>query len=159
MANERETITIENAELIFTNFSGKEGPYNSAGEREFSVVLDPKNADYLASNGWNVKYRPVRDDDEEAIPTAYLPVKVSYKLRPPTIVMITSTGRAKLDESSVETLDWADILSCDMIITPSFWTHGNKSGIKAYLKSLYVNVQEDELERKYATLEAGLDDE
>jgi hypothetical protein len=58
-----------------------------------------------------------------------------------------------LDENSIETLDWAEIEKADLIVTPYAWTVGAKSGIKAYLKSLYVTVVEDELELKYARTE------
>lgn len=145
---ERMTVTIENAQIIFKNFGGAEGQFNAAGDREFSVILDPENARNLEKSGWNVKYLKPREEGDD--PTPYLPIKVSYKVRPPTIVMITSTAKTRLDESSVETLDWADILNADLIVTPYHWVVGNKSGIKAYLKSLYVTVQEDELERKYS---------
>jgi hypothetical protein len=148
MANDRETVTIEGAQLVFKNFSGAEGQYNAAGEREFSVILDHEDAQSMVARGWNVKYLKPREEDDA--PTPYLPIKVSYKVRPPTVVMITSTARTRLDESSIETLDWADIRSADLIVTPYAWTVGAKTGIKAYLKSLYVTVEEDELERKYA---------
>jgi hypothetical protein len=153
MATERNTITIEGAQLVFKNFAGVEGQYNAAGEREFSVILDPENAQKMAADGWNIKYLKPREEDDD--PTPVLAVKVSYKVRPPTVVMITSTARTRLDESSIETLDWADIETADLIVTPYAWTVGAKSGIKAYLKSLYVTVREDELERKYAMLEQG----
>ena len=148
--SERETVMIEGAQLVFRNFSGAESAFNPAGSREFSVLLDDETAQELIAKEYNVKFLKPRDEESGDAPQAYLPVAVSYKLRPPTIIMITSTGRAKLDEGSVETLDWADIINSDLIITPSRWVVGAKTGIKAYLKSLYVTVQEDALERKYA---------
>lgn len=162
MTNERETITIEDAQLIYKNFSGTESAFNVAGNREFSVILDEETARNLLDREYNVKFlKPREEDDDDLAPVPYLPVSVSYKVRPPTIVMITSTGRAKLDDTSVETLDWADIVKADLIISPYRWTIGTgantKTGVKAYLRSLYVTVQEDELERKYA-LQAMEDD-
>jgi hypothetical protein len=148
MANEKTTVTIEDAQLIFKNFAGVEGQFNVAGDREFSVIIDHENAKKMEADGWNIKYLKPREDGDE--PTPYLPVKVSYKVRPPTVVMMTSTARTRLDESSIETLDWADIQKADLIVTPYHWAVGAKTGVKAYLKSLYVIVQEDDLERKYA---------
>jgi hypothetical protein len=152
MADDRTTVTIENAQLVFKNFAGAEGQYNAAGDREFSVILDPENATLMEKAGWNVKYLKAREEGDS--PTPYLPVKVSFKVRPPTVVVITSSARTRLDENSIETLDWAEIEKADLIVTPYAWTVGSKTGIKAYLKSLYVTVVEDELELKYAQMEA-----
>ena len=67
--------------------------------------------------------------------------------------MITSRGRTNLDEGQVETLDWVDILNVDLIVRPYEWTVNGKSGVKAYLQSIYVTIEEDPLEIKYGELE------
>ena len=149
--SERNTVTIENAQLIFRNFAGAEGQFNAAGDREFSVILDEANAEKMAADGWNVRYRPAREEGDAPMP--YLTVKVSFKVRPPTVVMIAGDTRTKLTEESLETLDYAEIENADLIVTPYQWAVGAKTGIKAYLKSLYVTVAQDDLERKYAQLE------
>ena len=76
-----ETATIEDAELIFLNFMGREGTYNRAGVRNFCVLIDQDNAEAMAANGWNIKY--LRPKEEGDVPTPYLPVEVSYKNKPP----------------------------------------------------------------------------
>jgi hypothetical protein len=70
-------------------------------------------------------------------------------------VLITSRGRSNLDEHTVSTLDWVDILNVDLIVRPYEWTVNGKSGIKAYLQSIYVTIEEDPLEQKYAELESS----
>lgn len=151
MSEENKTVMVEGARLIFRNFAGKEDKYNSAGERNFCVVLDQETADRLAADDWNVRTLEAREEGDDA--TFYLPVKVSYKFRPPRVVMITSTGRTTLDESSIEVLDYADMRNVDLIVRPFNWGPINgKTGVKAYLQSMFVTLEEDELERKYAQI-------
>jgi hypothetical protein len=147
------TVLMEGVRIIFRNFSGKEGQYNREGDRNFAVLLDDKTAQALAEDNWNVKWLRPRTEDEEEAPQAYLPISVNFKGRPPRIVLITSRGRTNLDEGSVEMLDWADIINIDLIIRPYEWTVNQKSGVKAYLQSLYATIEEDALEQKYSDLE------
>lgn len=149
MANEVKSFKVEDAQLIFRNFAGKEGQYNVEGDRNFSVILDPESATQMAADGWNVRYLKPREEEDEPVP--YIQVKVNFKNRPPRIVMLTSTSRTPLDESNVETLDWADIQTADLIANGYEWLVNGKSGVKAYLQTMFITINEDELERKYAT--------
>jgi hypothetical protein len=146
------TVIMEGVRIIFRNFAGKEGQYNREGDRNFAVLLDDTIASSMAEDGWNVKWLKPREEDEEESTQAYLQVSVSYKGRPPRIVLITSRGRSNLDEGQVEMLDWADIKNVDLIVRPYEWTVNQKTGIKAYLQSIYVTIEEDPLELKYAEL-------
>jgi hypothetical protein len=145
---DQKTFMIEDALLIFRNFSGREDMYNKEGDRNFAVVLDSDVAEQMLKDGWNVKYLEAREEGDADTP--YISVAVNFKNRPPNVVMLTSGGRTHLDESSVEVLDWAEISNADLIARGYEWTVNGKSGVKAYLKSLFVTIEEDELERKYA---------
>lgn len=140
-------LKIEDARLIFLNFSGRKGPYNAEGDRNFSVVLPDDVAETLLAEGWNVKYLQPRDEDD--VPTPYLPVAVRFDPRPPRIVLLTSASKVQLDQESVDTLDNAQIATVDLIINGSKWEVQDKSGIKAYCKTMFVTIEEDDLERKY----------
>lgn len=146
----QNTVMIENAEVVFRNFSGKEGKFNRAGQKTFCVFID--NADMieqLLSDGWNMKETKPREEGDT--PRAYLPVEVKYENKPPNVVMITSSGRTYLDSQTIEILDWSELKTVDLIVNPYDWTMpSGETGRKAYLKSMFVTIDEDELERKYA---------
>lgn len=148
------TLMVEDAQIIFRNFAGKEGMYNAEGDRNFCLLLDDDIADQLIRDGWNVKTLKAREEGDT--PQPYLQISVKYRgkngntVRPPAIVMITSKGRTALSESECEILDWVDIAKVDVIVRPFEWAVNGKSGIKAYLKSIYITIQEDELALKYA---------
>ncbi|MBR2758623.1 MAG: hypothetical protein IKD52_11255 [Exiguobacterium sp.] len=156
MARQRieERPVFENCRIIFRNFKGEQSQYNRAGDRNFCVIIEDKDtADRLASDGWNIKHLPPLDEGEEE--TSYLPVAVSFSNVPPTIVMLSSKGRTQLDESTVDILDYAEIDYVDLIVNPYNWEVNGKSGVKAYVKTLYVKIREDELARKYATFDTN----
>ena len=148
MATDMPSVTIEDAQILFRNFEGREGKFNVKGDRNFVVVLPLDVAQRMAEDGWNVKFKDPRDEGDDS--TAQLAVAVSYKYRPPRIVMITSSTRVPLNEDNVDILDGVDIKTVDLVINPHQWEAAGKGGIKAYLKTMFVIVAEDDLERKYA---------
>jgi hypothetical protein len=111
------------------------------------VFLEEDMGKVLEQDGWNVRWLQPKDEGEA--PTPYLQVAVSYDNIPPKIVLVTKKGKTTLDEASVRILDWAEIDNVDLIIRPYNWAVSGKEGVKAYVKSLYVTIVEDEFESKY----------
>lgn len=157
MSNERiPNLSVENARIIFRNFAGKESKFNPAGKRNFCLLLDEDTAERLADQGWNVKTLAPRDPDDD--PQPYIQVDVRFSNYPPNIYLISGKTKTKLDEDTVSILDYAEIENVDLIINPSHWEVSGKSGIKAYLKTLYVTIVENEFEKKYRDLDEDDDD-
>lgn len=146
-----KNIVIENARIGFRNFSGEEGKFNPKGRRNFCVFLESDLGETLQDDGWNVKWLDPRDEGDD--PQAYLQVAVSYDNIPPKIIMITSGGKTVLNNDTIDVLDWAEIENVDLIIRPYNWEVNGKTGVKAYVKSMYVTIVEDEFAYKYNDIE------
>lgn len=152
-----QTLKIEGTHIVFKpNFEGREEQFNREGDRYFNVAIDPDHVDELREQGWNVKEWTGKEDGDE---TAYfIKVKVSYKFKPPRLVLITSRGRVPLDEETCDMLDWQEFEFVDVILSASHYKINGQAGISAYLKTGMFVVAEDELEKKYAHLpEVGMD--
>jgi len=144
----KDNINISDARIGFRNFSGKEGQYNPAGNRNFAVFLDNINeAKALEAEGWNVRWLKPRDKEDEDQPI--LSVKVAFGAYPPKVVLVTPKGLNQIGEDDLSILDWADIKSVDLTIRPYNYEVQGKKGVKAYLKTMYVTLQEDQFESKY----------
>lgn len=149
-----DNIKIEGAKLIYKNFRGLGNNFNSEGNRNFGVLIDDELADKLIADGWRVKRLRAKEDDPDQYEQPWMPVKVKFGQYPPIAVLITSRGKTRLDEETIGQLDFASIKTVDLIIRPYNYPamNGRPAGVSAYLKSLYVTVNEDDLALKYADI-------
>lgn len=145
-------LTLIDAQIIFRNFRGEETMYNRAGNRNFGVIIDDLEvADQMKQDGWNIKYLEPREEGDER--AAFVNVTARFDNFPPTVAMISSSGKTYLDDNTVALLDQINIKQADMIINPWHWSRPDgTSGIKAFVKSLFVTIDETELDLKYADI-------
>ena len=144
-------INIENARLGYKNFIGAEGPYNEAGDRNFAVFLDEEQAIDLEAIGWNVKWPKVKVLEEGEIDQRqpYLPIKITFDNFPPKVVLIAGEHITQIGEAEMQVLQYADIITSDLVIRPFQYDFLGKTGIKAYCKALYVTIETDAFADKY----------
>lgn len=157
MAERMNKLVIDNARLIFKNFSGKGDNYNREGDRNFAVIIDdPNAAEDLADAGWNVRPLVSKDPDEE--PTHYIKVKVGFKVRAPKVRLLSNHKQVFLNENTISSLDFAKIEECGVVISPYMWEVNGKRGISAYLDSMYAKIEDDPFADKYADYADAPDD-
>lgn len=138
----RGILMIDDARIVYRNFSGAGSRYNREGDRNFAVVIpDQEIADALIENGWNVKIKPPREEGDNLF--MYMPVKVKFNDRGPNVYLVTGKRMNKLDEESVSCLDDVDIQSVDMDLRPYDWEVNGRSGRTAYLQSIKVTQRID----------------
>lgn len=141
--------TFEDHPIVYSNFEGRATDFNPAGTRTFCLVLTPEEAEVMAANRWNVKFKEP-SDAEGAEGFHFLQVKCGFQgYKPPVVVMITSKGHTILSEDMVAILDSVDIKQFDCVIRPYDHNSGMGTGRAAYLKTAYVTIDEDPLMMKY----------
>lgn len=147
-------LQIEDSRIIFRNFAGEGSKFNREGDRNFAVLIpDQEIADELIADGWNVKIKPPRDEDDS--PFIYLPVKIKFNSRGPAAYVRSGDSVTRLNEDTIDMLDEIDILSVDMDIRPYDWEVSGKTGRTAYLQAIDVIQNIDRFGARY--VEEGLE--
>lgn len=145
----RGILQIDDARIIYRNFSGVGSKYNREGDKNFAVLItDEGIADELVKNGWNVRIKDPREEGES--PFMYLPVKIKFSDRGPNAYLLTGKKLNKLDEETIGILDAIDILSVDLDVRPYDWEVNGKEGRTAYLQSIRVIQDIDRFAAQYA---------
>lgn len=141
-------LQIDDARIIFRNFSGAPSKFNREGDRNFAVIIPEQEiADALIAEGWNVKIKPPREDGDT--PFMYLPVKIKFNDRGPRVYLKSGKNIIRLDEESVSCLDNVDIISVDLDIRPYDWNVNGMEGRTAYLQSIQVTQEIDRFYDQY----------
>ena len=150
-------LQIDEARIIFRNFSGTPSKFNRKGERNFAVVIPNEEIANLLINdeneygkGWNVHIKA--PNEEGGDPFMYLPVKVSFNARGPKVYLRSGRARRLLSEDTIGLLDQIDIEHVDLDIRPY---DGDGEGLSGPFRSAYLSAMEvfqnmDRFEARYA---------
>ena len=172
-------LNVENAAMIYKNFTGKPTRVNPAGgKRTFSLVLNEEYAERLDAMGWNVKVKEVRDQLEEGETTRtvswtdymgmfrtefdhaliYTEIVVNENSEyPPKIYKVSEFNGEKtmalVPPEQWHRMDESELMNVDISIHP--YTHGrsiaNPDAKKGYLKTMYaMTIPATEFGGKYA---------
>lgn len=139
---------IDGRDIIFRNFEGRGDKFNREGDRNFSLrIRERESADALADQGWNVKIKDARDEDEDDF--MRLPIKVKFTAYGPNVYLWSGNNRVELDEESIGCLDSIEIDHVNMDVRPYDWEVSGKTGRTAYLQTIEVFQRTNRFEERY----------
>lgn len=151
----KNILQIDDARIVFRNFSGEGGKFNKEGDRNFALVIpNQKIAEALMDDknqygvGWNVKIKAPREEGDE--PFIYLPVKVKFNDRGPVVYLQSGRNRVRLYEDTVGMLDEINISNVDLDIAPYDKEINGKPYRSAYLQSICVTQEIDRFAARFA---------
>ena len=151
-------LQIDDARIIYRNFSGAPSKFNREGDRNFAVVIPTEElARELTDLGWNIKVKPPREGDD--VPFMFLPVKIKFNERGPVAYLKSGGNLVKLDEEGIGCLDDVDVAQVDLDIRPFDWDVNGKQGRTAYLQSICVTQRIDRFAERYGINTDDIDDE
>lgn len=141
-------LQIDDARIVYRNFSGTASKFNREGDRNFAVVIPTEDlAEELSDLGWNIKVKPLREGED--VPFMFLPVKIKFNERGPIAYLKSGGNLVKLDEEGISCLDDVDIERVDLDIRPYDWDVSGKQGRTAYLQSICVTQRVDRFAERY----------
>ena len=153
-------LLVENAEFMFRpEFTGEKHKYNPNGIRRFTIRIDDEElVEQLRDDGWTVKSKVYEDEVANFIEVV-IRFDSSYALRhPPKAYIQTSRNRRELTEETLHELDEIEIKNVDITINAVPWEFNGNTGVKGYMKNMYVTMEEDEWAWKYADEEYPQDE-
>lgn len=119
-------LKVDDARIVFRNFSGRADQFNREGDRSFHVVISEHEIAEAMQNdtneygaGWNVKIKPPREEGDE--PFMHMAVKVKYndrggRVTGPDVKIIEGDISRPLYAETIGMLDDIDIDHVDLYI-------------------------------------------
>ena len=158
-------------EILFPNLEGKKDRYNTKGDRTFRLKLnDPEFAKALTEDGWNIRIYTPKNDKYD--PYYYMNVKTKFRADSdtvycdPEIHLLTSKNDILCGPQNMVDIDAAfighKVKRVDLVLNPYPWTNkeiGPGEGITAYIREMWVEIQESPFANRYADRNSNFNDE
>ena len=152
---EKKLIRIDNTRFIYqTNFSGdpERDRFGSVARKANVVIPDAEQAEELLAAGFNVKQtKPRPDEEDDFVPTYFVPVVANYDSAwPPKVYLVSGNQEPRLlDAETVGLIDRCYVLNVNVMLNPYTNSRTGKSSL--YIRTMYVeqDVEEDPYASRY----------
>lgn len=126
-------------------------PRGQKGPCQFAMALTEARVMELEEMGVEINYtKPWPDAPDDWEPTPFVTVHLRYDNYPPEVWKVTKSRRVELTEETVGLLNYAEIVTADLRFRVSHFQGARGEGYKLYAQKLYVTVDEDQMDVKYA---------
>lgn len=107
---EKGALVVRNAWMLYKNFAGDPAKNYKPGDhsRRFSLLLDEPVAKDLMNQGWNVKKKDARNEDEEPYYITEVTVNMECKY-PPKIMLYTELNGEYNEPVEIDIADFIKI--------------------------------------------------
>lgn len=152
-------VTIEGTKLMFRNFAGAKTQYNREGDRNFHVVIDKDTADKMDKDDWFIKINEPKNEGDEVKYT--VKVRIGENDEPSVYVIGENKKPVRFNKGQFKRIDRLNIVDVDVVFhqaASTFEYHGREYH-SAYLDKIFINILEDDLDKKYGIYDESPDPE
>lgn len=135
----KTNLIVENAMIVWTNFAGEPTRFNpQGGKRYFSLVIPEDFAKELMDQGWNIKARQPKDEDDDVLYTTEVIVNMDSGWPPYVCLCSERDGKKikrRLNADTIGLLDSTRAKCVDLVINP----HNHNVGayrVKGYASAI-----------------------
>jgi len=160
-------LEIEDAQIKWpwSHFNGAADTFNTEGDRNFVVILNPEDARALMEipDGWSIKEYEGREEGDE--PEYTIKIKISYRFEAPKIFFlkekevedpdnpgqtITQLRKFRVEnEAELNDITRGTVKRIDFVAKPSRWVRNGEAGVTPYLSEMYVHMAESKIGSQY----------
>ncbi len=158
MAEEKQEwideVELENVDIKWnwSHFDGRADTFNDEGDHNFTIILPEATAKEMLALGWTgiKENEPYEEGDS---PEWTLKAKISYKYEAPRVYLIRNSRKIRAEQEDLRDIRRDTCRQLDVILTPSRWVNGPRTGVTAYVKELYAEIKQSKFADKYEDLE------